>query len=105
VVFNAEILDHLRHTLLEIVNQERKGEVPQGESIKAAYDMLMALGMDSPLIYEEVFERPFLAQSAEFYKVTVISNSMVHSRLRLLTTCYFRPRARGCYRRTRLQFT
>ena len=31
--------------------------------------MLMVLGIDSRAVYEEDFERPFLAQSAEFYRV------------------------------------
>ena len=38
-------------------------------SIKAACQMLMVLGIDSRAVYEEDFERPFLAQSAEFYRV------------------------------------
>lgn len=31
--------------------------------------MLMVLGINSRAVYEEDFERPFLQQSAEFYKV------------------------------------
>ncbi|KAJ8951173.1 hypothetical protein NQ314_007713, partial [Rhamnusium bicolor] len=43
------IRDHLRETLLDM--------------------MLMVLGINSRSVYEEDFERPFLQQSAEFYKV------------------------------------
>lgn len=32
--------------------------------------MLMVLGINSRSVYEEDFERPFLQQSAEFYKVS-----------------------------------
>ena len=31
--------------------------------------MLMILGIENRSVYEEDFERPFLEQSAEFYKV------------------------------------
>ena len=31
--------------------------------------MLMALGINQRGVYEEEFERPFLQQSAEFYRV------------------------------------
>ncbi len=31
--------------------------------------MLMILGIDSRAVYEEDFEKPFLDQSADFYKV------------------------------------
>ena len=34
--------------------------------------MLMILGIDSRAVYEEDFEKPFLEQSADFYKVRAI---------------------------------
>lgn len=34
--------------------------------------MLMILGIDSRAVYEEDFEKPFLEQSAEFYRVGLI---------------------------------
>ena len=33
--------------------------------------MLMILGIDSSAVYEEDFEKPFLDQSADFYKVHI----------------------------------
>ena len=33
--------------------------------------MLMVLGIDSRTVYEEDFERPFLEQSADFYRVRI----------------------------------
>lgn len=59
----------MRHILLEMVVRERRGEIVDRLSIKAACQMLMVLGIDSRAVYEEDFERPFLAQSAEFYRV------------------------------------
>ncbi|KAF2359059.1 Cullin N-terminal [Trinorchestia longiramus] len=63
------IRDHLRETLLGLVMKERRGEVVDKLSIKNACQMLLVLGIDSRTVYEEDFERPFLAQSAEFYKM------------------------------------
>lgn len=68
VVRYGGIRDHLRHILLEMVVRERRGEIVDRLSIKAACQMLMVLGIDSRAVYEEDFERPFLAQSAEFYR-------------------------------------
>jgi len=38
-------------------------------AVKNACQMLMVLGIDSRSVYEEDFEKPFLTQSAEFYRV------------------------------------
>jgi len=35
--------------------------------------MLMLLGIDSRSVYEEDFEKPFLTQSAEFYRVRTVT--------------------------------
>jgi cullin 3 len=64
------IRDHLRETLLDMVMRERKGEVVDRIAIKNACQMLMVLGINSRSVYEEDFERPFLQQSAEFYRVS-----------------------------------
>ncbi|XP_034230690.1 cullin-3 isoform X2 [Thrips palmi] len=63
------IRDHLRDTLLDMVMRERKGEVVDRIAIKNGCQMLMVLGINSRSVYEEDFERPFLQQSAEFYKM------------------------------------
>ena len=41
-------------------------------AIKKSCQMLMILGIDSRTVYEEVFEKPFLEESAEFYKVRML---------------------------------
>ena len=41
-------------------------------AVKNACQMLMVLGIDSRAVYEEDFEKPFLEQSAEFYRVSKI---------------------------------
>jgi len=63
------IRDHLRDTLLGLVMRERRGEVVDRIAIKNASQMLMVLGINSRAVYEEDFERPFLLQSAEFYRM------------------------------------
>ena len=41
-------------------------------AIKNACQMLMILGIDTRSVYEECFEKPFLEESAEFYKVRML---------------------------------
>lgn len=60
---------HLRETLLSMVARERRGEVVDRGAVKNACQMLMVLGIDSRSVYEEDFEKPFLTQSAEFYRL------------------------------------
>ncbi|XP_014600804.1 PREDICTED: cullin-3 [Polistes canadensis] len=63
------VRDHLRDTLLGMIARERHGEVVDRIAIKNACHMLMLLGINSRQVYEEDFERPFLQQSAEFYRI------------------------------------
>ncbi|XP_018327779.1 cullin-3 isoform X1 [Agrilus planipennis] len=69
VVRFGHVRDHLCDTLLNMVMRERRGEKVDRIAIKNACQMLMVLGINSRSVYEEDFERPFLQQSAEFYKV------------------------------------
>lgn len=69
IVRHDRIKDHLRETLLSMVMRERNGEVIDRISLKNACQMLMILGITNRLVYQEDFERPFLAQSSEFYNV------------------------------------
>lgn len=64
----SEIQKALRETLLNMVMDERSGEAINHLAIKNACQMLMALGINSRSVYEDDFEKPFLAQSASFYK-------------------------------------
>lgn len=56
--------------------RERRGEKVDRISIKNACQMLMVLGINDRSVYEEDFERPFLEQSAEFYKVFLVHYNM-----------------------------
>ncbi|XP_028415376.1 cullin-3-A-like [Dendronephthya gigantea] len=69
VVRHGSIRDHLCKTLLTLVSCERKGEIVQRMAVKNACHMLMNLGIDSRSVYEEDFEKKFLSESAEFYRV------------------------------------
>ncbi|XP_075153599.1 cullin 3 isoform X1 [Haematobia irritans] len=68
IVRYSEIQKALRETLLNMVMDERSGEAINHLAIKNACQMLMALGINSRSVYEDDFEKPFLAQSASFYK-------------------------------------
>ena len=55
-----------------MVARERRGEIVDRIAIKNACQMLMLLGINNNRqVYEEDFERPFLQQSVEFYKVII----------------------------------
>ncbi|XP_071582811.1 cullin-3-like isoform X2 [Temnothorax nylanderi] len=75
IIFRDQIVryecvrDHLRKTLLGMVTRERRREeVADRSAIKNACQMLMLLGINNRQVYEEEFEKPFLQQSAEFYR-------------------------------------
>ncbi|KAL1482366.1 hypothetical protein MTO96_033848 [Rhipicephalus appendiculatus] len=67
VAHYADVRDHLRETMLGLVKAEREGESVDRSSLKKACEMLVVLGLDSRSVYEEDFEAPFLAESAQFY--------------------------------------
>lgn len=52
-----------------MIARERNGDIVDRIAIKNACQMLMLLGIKNRQVYEEDFERPFLQQSVEFYKV------------------------------------
>lgn len=68
VINHPRIKDHLRNTLLTQVTIERRGEYIEAHWIKNVCQMLVQLGIDKRTVYEEIFEQPFLEQSAEFYR-------------------------------------
>lgn len=67
VINHPDIRDHLKNTLLTQVAIERNGETIEAHLIKNICQMLVVLGIDRRNVYEEIFEKPFLDQSAEFY--------------------------------------
>ncbi|CAK9296805.1 unnamed protein product [Gordionus sp. m RMFG-2023] len=68
IIKYPQLHDFLKNTLLDNIMKERKGEIINRIAIKNVCQMLMILGIDSRSIYEDHFEKPFLLQSAEFYK-------------------------------------
>ncbi|XP_075877374.1 cullin-3-like isoform X2 [Nelusetta ayraudi] len=60
---------HLRHTLLDMIACERRGDVIERSAIRNACQMLMILGLNDRAVYEEDFEDPFLDMSAEFFQI------------------------------------
>ncbi|OTF75919.1 cullin-like protein [Euroglyphus maynei] len=69
VVRHGPIRDQIRETLLDLVMKERNGELIDRLAVKNTCNMLIHLGLSHRSVYEEDFEKHFLQQSAEFYKV------------------------------------
>ncbi|XP_046910936.2 cullin 3 isoform X1 [Dermatophagoides farinae] len=69
VVRYGPIRDQIRETLLDLVMKERNGELIDRLAVKNTCNMLIHLGISHRTVYEEDFEKHFLQQSAEFYKV------------------------------------
>nr|GMC59432.1 cullin-3A-like isoform X1 [Ipomoea batatas] len=66
VIHSSKIQARLQDTLLELVQQERIGEVIDRGLMRNVITMLMDLGS---FVYQEDFEKPFLEVSADFYRV------------------------------------
>ncbi|KAH6924890.1 hypothetical protein HPB50_025905 [Hyalomma asiaticum] len=69
VVCYADVRDRLRATLLDLVDTERRGGSVDRLEMKQACNMLMVSGLGSRSVYEEIFERSFLAELARFYSL------------------------------------
>ncbi|PWA50012.1 cullin 3 [Artemisia annua] len=65
IVHTVKIQLSLKDTLLELVQKERGGEVINRGLMRNIMKMLMDLGSS---VYQEDFEKPFLAVSADFYR-------------------------------------
>ncbi|XP_019157137.1 PREDICTED: cullin-3A-like [Ipomoea nil] len=66
VIHSSKIQTRLQDTLLELLQEERTGEVINRGLMRNAIKMLIDLG---PSVYQEDFEKPFLQVSADFYSV------------------------------------
>jgi cullin 3 len=62
--------------------RRRKGEVLDRLAFNKACLMLVHLGIKSDSLYEEDFERQFLQQSAEFYRVSGQKLYTIHCKWR-----------------------
>nr|CAB3234718.1 cullin-3 [Phallusia mammillata] len=69
VIREPEIQEYLQETLLDLVARERRGEVVNRGAVRNACTMLMNVSLEGRDVYEAEFERLFLKQSAEFYKL------------------------------------
>ncbi|EFA79173.1 cullin C [Heterostelium album PN500] len=69
VVHSPYIKDRLLNTLLDLIQKERNGEIIDRILIKNITQMLIDLGVNSKIVYEEDFETPFLAKTASYYQV------------------------------------
>ncbi|XP_051146099.1 cullin-3A-like [Andrographis paniculata] len=65
VIHSINIQPRLQNTVLDLIYQERTGEVINRGLMRNIIKMLMDLG---PSVYQEDFEKPFLEVSADFYR-------------------------------------
>ncbi|KAL1418433.1 hypothetical protein MTO96_025930 [Rhipicephalus appendiculatus] len=63
----SDVRYHLRETMLGMMEREREGKPVDRLSLKKTCEMMLVLGLDTRSVYEEDFEKAFLAESAEFY--------------------------------------
>ncbi|CAI9780664.1 unnamed protein product [Fraxinus pennsylvanica] len=66
IIHYNKIQTRLRDTLLELVQNERTGDVINRGLMRSTTKMLMDLGAK---VYEENFEKPFVEVSVDFYRV------------------------------------
>ena len=62
----SSIRERLTSTLVNLLDDERRGEMIDKIAWKGIYRMLISLGMDTRFIYEENFQLPVLKQLAQF---------------------------------------
>ena len=85
VVRYGGIGDHLRKTLLDMIKNERGGEVIDRLAVKNACQMLMLLGIETRNVYEEDFETHFLRQVSMNLSKGILSNKCLHFNPRFAT--------------------
>lgn len=69
VIYRPQVHEFLRSTLLEMIRQERNGDVVDRSKIKTCCHMLVVLGINNRRVYETTFEQQFLQEAAEFYRL------------------------------------
>uniref|UniRef100_A0A7E4ZTS4 CULLIN_2 domain-containing protein n=1 Tax=Panagrellus redivivus TaxID=6233 RepID=A0A7E4ZTS4_PANRE len=68
VLGNDHIKEHLTSFMLATVNADREGDTIDWLTFKKVCQMLITCGIESRGFYEEVFETPFLEQTAKFFR-------------------------------------
>lgn len=72
VVQKGPVREHIQNTLLDLVMKERNGELIDRLAVMNTCQILINLGILNRTVYEEEFEKPFLRESSEFYRVRKI---------------------------------
>jgi cullin 3 len=68
IISVAVVNDHLKATMLNMIELERKKEQIEWTHLKSACNMLLLLGLGNRSFYENQFENLFLRESAEYYR-------------------------------------
>jgi len=73
VARSPRIRPRLIKMLLDLIHRERLGEPVQRALVRSVTQMLIDLGINSRIVYEEDFEQPFLEASTYFYHLESLS--------------------------------
>ncbi|EGG25040.1 cullin C [Cavenderia fasciculata] len=90
VIHHKQIKDRLTNILLEMIKKERSGEMINRLLIKNITQMLIELGINSKIVYEESFENQFLATTAKYYQLEsqqLISTCSCPDYMKKVETC------------------
>jgi cullin 3 len=68
IISIAVVNDHLKATMLNMIELERKKEQIEWNHLKSACNMLLLLGLGNRHFYENQFENLFLRESADYYR-------------------------------------
>eukprot|EP00756_Hemistasia_phaeocysticola_P006567 Hpha_TRINITY_DN13896_c0_g1::TRINITY_DN13896_c0_g1_i1::g.69912::m.69912/K03347/CUL1, CDC53; cullin 1 len=67
-VIYQSVKDELRESLFDHIQREREGEVVDRAHLKEAIKLYIEMGMESTSVYQQDFEQPFLAFTADYYE-------------------------------------
>ena len=68
ITHHPQVHDRLQNHLLTSIHLERTGELINRLLMKTTLSMLVDLGINSTVVYEEDFEMQFLERTSQFYK-------------------------------------
>ena len=67
-VIKAKLKTQVIKSVLGLIQQERNGNLIDREVLKKILKMLVDLGLTSQKVYQELFQKPFIAETTAFYK-------------------------------------
>uniref|UniRef100_A0A1B0G032 Cullin family profile domain-containing protein n=1 Tax=Glossina morsitans morsitans TaxID=37546 RepID=A0A1B0G032_GLOMM len=98
IIYYSKIRNRLRDTLLGMIAEDRSDKATNhGLACKNVCQVLIALSIDSRSVYEDAFEKPFLAQTASFYRLEsqkLLAGNNLSEYLKQVHRCCFDEKVR-----------